>query len=141
VYEPAGSGADGRSIATSNRRRRVSSKEKRAELVASLAERGFSDPSQPRVYVVGGPWTHAYMDRMEGFPDGADNDDMDATSAAFRWLEAHPPLLAAPPEAPRVVDPTEFMREFQPADAGGLVVGSRERASLWDDEDTIGWGQ
>lgn len=37
-----------------------------------------------------GPWTQEYLDELEGFPDGATIDLVDATSGAYAYLEAHP---------------------------------------------------
>lgn len=37
-----------------------------------------------------GPWTQDYLDELEGFPNGARCDLVDATSGAWAWLEAHP---------------------------------------------------
>lgn len=37
-----------------------------------------------------GQWTRDYLDVIEGFPDGATCDEVDATSGAWAWLEAHP---------------------------------------------------
>ena len=37
-----------------------------------------------------GPWTRDYLDEVEGFPDAALCDCVDATSGAWAWLEAHP---------------------------------------------------
>jgi len=44
-----------------------------------------------------GPWTQGYLDEVEGFPDGATVDIVDATSGAWAWLEAHPAGSSAPP--------------------------------------------
>lgn len=44
--------------------------------------------------LVAGPWTQMYLDEVEGFPDAATCDLVDATSGAWAWLEtkafAHP---------------------------------------------------
>lgn len=39
-----------------------------------------------------GPWTQDYLDEVEGFPPDGDGlcDQVDATSGAWAWLEAHP---------------------------------------------------
>jgi phage terminase large subunit-like protein len=37
-----------------------------------------------------GPWTQPYLDEIEGFPEGALCDLVDATSGAWSYLEAHP---------------------------------------------------
>ncbi len=87
-------------------------KEGRADPVAACVERGFQrrgeadntagvawwgiDAGRPLaeqrdgIRIIVGPWTRAYLEEIEGFPDGKLLDLVDATSGAWAWLEAHP---------------------------------------------------
>jgi phage terminase large subunit-like protein len=86
-------------------------KTSRADPVASCLERGYRrrgecpedgspqwgvDAGRPMpeqhdgIRLYAGPWTQAYLDELEGFPDGALMDFVDATSGAWSWHEAHP---------------------------------------------------
>lgn len=97
-----------------------SGKASRADPVASCCERGYQRRGEGRttgaawweadaglpasqqrdgVRLFMGPWTQDYLDEMEGFPDGARCDLVDATSGAWAWLEAHP---AGASMAPRI---------------------------------------
>lgn len=58
------------------------------------AGRGAAD-QRDGLRLFSGPWTQDYLDELEGFPDAARCDLVDATSGAWAWLEAHP--FAAPP--------------------------------------------
>ncbi len=83
----------------------------RADPVASCLERGYQrrgecantgglwwglDASRPVVEqrdgirLFAGQWTQEYLDEVEGFPGAALCDQVDATSGAWAWLEAHP---------------------------------------------------
>lgn len=99
----------------------------RADPVASCLERGHqrrgecSDTGGPwwgadidhgpfhardGIRLFAGPWTREYLDEIEGFPEAARLDYVDATSGAWSWLEAHPVgSVAAPvePPAPRLI--------------------------------------
>jgi predicted phage terminase large subunit-like protein len=61
--------------------RAADSKSVRAAPVSSQAEAG-------NVYLVNGQWTGAFLDEVEGFPDGAHDDQVDAMAHAFAWLTA-----------------------------------------------------
>jgi predicted phage terminase large subunit-like protein len=54
-------------------------KTERAAGFASQAEAG-------NVIILGKPWTHDYLEELEVFPDGSHDDQVDATSLAFREL-------------------------------------------------------
>lgn len=41
------------------------------------------------IRLVAGEWVRDYLDELEGFPDGAYMDQVDATSGAWKWLEDH----------------------------------------------------
>lgn len=90
----------------------------RADPVASCLERGYqrrgecidtggpwwgADANVPvehqrdGIRLFAGPWTQSYLDVVEGFPDGATCDEVDATSGAWAWLEAHPFGATLPP--------------------------------------------
>lgn len=47
--------------------------------------------------LVAGPWTQMYLDEVEGFPDAATCDLVDATSGAWAYLEARPMGGVTPP--------------------------------------------
>lgn len=87
-----------------------SSKEGRAAPVASCLERGYQMRAEcppndspwygqevGRVYtdhsdglrLYHGVWTQGYLDELEGFPGLTLKDQVDATSGAWAWLEAH----------------------------------------------------
>lgn len=89
----------------------------RADPVASCLERGYQrrgecpntggpwwglDVGRPvqeqrdGLRLFAGPWTQDYLDELEGFPDGARCDLVDATSGAWAWLEAHPAGASVP---------------------------------------------
>lgn len=75
-------------------------KEERANPVASELERGWStswevsDEPGPQygqgrgVRIVSGPWMQAYLDEVEGFPDGDLLDQGDATASGHMWLRS-----------------------------------------------------
>jgi predicted phage terminase large subunit-like protein len=65
------------------------SKEVRAQPLANQAEAG-------NVYLVAGPWNKAFLDELEAFPQGKNDDQVDAASGAFNRV-----ALAAP--RPRVI--------------------------------------
>jgi phage terminase large subunit-like protein len=107
----------------------MASKQGRADPVASCLERGYQrrgeQPVAPDAAVApwygldrdkpvaqqrdgirlwAGPWTSNYLSIVEGFPDAATCDEVDATSGAWAWLEAHPMglrTLGAARPAPR----------------------------------------
>jgi len=85
-------------------------KQGRADPVASCLERGYQrrgecantggqwwglDQQKPvqeqrdGIRLFAGEWTQDYLDEVEGFPDSALCDQVDATSGAWAWLEAH----------------------------------------------------
>jgi predicted phage terminase large subunit-like protein len=57
----------------------------RASGLSSQAEHGF-------VYILEAPWNDEYLEQMESFPDGAHDDDVDASSGAFNHLCNSPPV-------------------------------------------------
>lgn len=100
----------------------------RADPVASCLERGYQrrgegpdtggpwwglDRGKPLeaqrdgIRLFAGPWTQAYLDVVEGFPDGDTCDEVDATSGAWAWLEVNgvgrglPPVLPWGPRSAR----------------------------------------
>ncbi|MHC5044921.1 MAG: hypothetical protein ACYTGI_21395 [Planctomycetota bacterium] len=89
----------------------MSAKTSRADPVASCLERGFQrrgegpDTGAPwhgvdadksvhdqtdGIRLFAGPWTADFLSIVEGFPDAATCDEVDATSGAWAWLEANP---------------------------------------------------
>ena len=122
----------------------TSGKEARADPVASCLERGYqrrgecNDTGEPwwgadagrpwteqrdgiRIYA--GPWTQAYLDELEGFPDARLLDQVDATSGAWAWLEAHPFGLRVAPGEERRRLPAE-LAGLHPEDRGGRDPGA-----------------
>ena len=67
-----------------------------------------------------GPWTQSYLDAIEGFPPEtgkAGVDEVDATSGAWAWLEAHPPGMGTVPLArrpPAKIDSPDVHPENRP---------------------------
>ena len=57
-----------------------------------------------------GAWTQEFLDVVEGFPDGATVDEVDAMSGAWAWLESHPWGAQVAPDArlPRPRDSAEL---------------------------------
>ena len=55
------------------------------------AMRGVQD-QRDGIRLFAGTWTQDYLDEVEGFPPPGDGlcDQVDATSGAWAWLEAHP---------------------------------------------------
>lgn len=101
----------------------------RADPVASCLERGYQrrgegldagspiwglDAELPATHhkdglrLFAGPWTQSFLDVVEGFPDHATCDEVDAVSAAWSWLETHrigsqtPPVQARKHEVSEV---------------------------------------
>jgi phage terminase large subunit-like protein len=102
----------------------VTGKAGRADPVASCLERGWQrrgecpdtggpwwgadarlHPFHARdgIRMMSGPWVQAYLDELEGFPEGALVDLVDATSGAWAYLEAHPFGQQQPPRDPEEV--------------------------------------
>jgi predicted phage terminase large subunit-like protein len=61
----------------------------RARPVAAKAEAGM-------VSLVRAPWNQAFLDELEGFPDGNHDDQVDAFSGAFIALEGRARWVPAP---------------------------------------------
>ncbi len=100
----------------------MAGKQGRADPVASCLERGYQrrgegprtaapwwgvDATKPvaeqadGLRLVSGPWTSDFLSIVEGFPDGATCDEVDALSGAWAYLEAHPFGLRVPGNRPR----------------------------------------
>ena len=115
----------------------VTAKAARADPVASCLERGYQrrgecdETGEPwwgvdagrgflqereglRLYA--GPWTQAYLDELEGFPDVALLDQVDATSGAWAWLEAHPFGMRHAPGGPAAGCGPAEMQQLHPDD-------------------------
>lgn len=94
-------------------------KQGRADPVASCLERGYQRRGEgPRTMapwwgddqdvglahqkdglrLFAGPWTSDYLSIVEGFPEAATCDEVDATSGAWAYLESHPFGLRHPTE-------------------------------------------
>ena len=113
----------------------------RADPVASCLERGYQrrgegpdtgaawygvDARVPVTHqrdgirLFSGPWTQAYLDVVESFPDGATCDEVDATSGAWAWLEAHPLGGAKPPRYPEHEQAPAELQNVHPAERDEL---------------------
>ena len=111
----------------------------RADPVASCLERGYQrrgegkstggpdwgvDADRPvagqrdGIRLFAGPWTQDYLDELQGFPEGATCDLVDATSGAWAWLEAHPFGFQAPPSPAGDRRPTASGPDSHPEDRG-----------------------
>lgn len=126
-------------------------KEARADPVASCLERGHQrrgeclqtgEPwwgldidlgyahQRDGIRLYSGTWTQGYLDELEGFPDYALKDLVDATSGAYAYLEAHrggfrtPPAQDTPAHA-KPVHPHDRHPEDEPDDPG------RDRGGRW----------
>lgn len=77
-----------------------------------------------------GPWTQAYLDIVEGFPEADTCDEVDATSGAWAWLEAHPmgQRLAMPDHDRR--GPAE-LHNIHPEDRPEPRDTGKDRAGRW----------
>jgi len=62
------------------------SKKLRANPVSAQAEAGF-------LYVVRGPWNKKFVEELEAFPNGSNDDQVDALSLAFGRLTGGPGLI------------------------------------------------
>lgn len=132
----------------------LDAKQRRADPVASCLERGYqrrgecddtggkwwgADKALPPLTqrdglrLFAGVWTQAYVDELEGFPEAALVDLVDATSGAWAWLEAHGFGHRAPPSSvatERQVSPHEMTPEERPDNDDGQP-GDRDRAGRW----------
>jgi phage terminase large subunit-like protein len=132
-----------------------SSKAARADPVASCLERGHQrrgecpdtggswwglDRHTPvhlqkdGIRLFAGPWTQAYLDVIEGFPDGDTCDEVDASSGAWAWLEAHPVGVRLPAFAHRGVyaEPSVSDRSsIHPVDRDWLPLPGQDRRGRW----------
>ena len=109
----------------------------RADPVASCLERGHQrrgecpdtgapwwgeDEGRPvtgerdGIRLFAGPWTQDYLDIVEGFPDGATCDEVDATSGAWAWLELNGFGTRVPMGTGRNLVPPAQMHDLNPAD-------------------------
>jgi phage terminase large subunit-like protein len=94
------------------------SKERRAEPVAACLERGYQrrgecedtgeiwwgadagrrlNAERDGIRIFAWPTVNQYLSIMEGFPDGATCDEVDATSGAWAWLEPRGGGTSSPP--------------------------------------------
>lgn len=77
-----------------------------------------------------GPWTQAYVDELEGFPDAALVDLVDATSGAWAWLQAHPLGARTPPQSAKPAAPAVSPHDLPPDERPDVDTG-RDRAGRW----------
>jgi phage terminase large subunit-like protein len=126
-------------------------KEGRADPVASCLERGYQrraecpdtggpwwgldehlplDEHRDGLRLFAGPWTQAYLDVVEGFPDGATCDEVDATTGAWAWLEAHPFGLRTP-NAERTDTDTRDEVDKHPSERAPATARGKTRGGHW----------
>lgn len=110
----------------------------RADPVASCLERGYRarmedgfDESKESegVRLRAGPWTADYLDELEGFPEAALMDLVDATSGAWAYLESHP-AGNLPLQEREKYEPAEWMN-VHPADRPDQLEPAKNRAGKW----------
>lgn len=123
----------------------------RADPVASCLQRGYDrrgegpdngmpwwgadagrvlDEQQDGLRLFAGPWTQAYLDVVEGFPDGATCDEVDATSGAWAWLEAHPFGLRTPASEQKKTEPAE-PHNLHPSERPARAGPEKDRGGRW----------
>lgn len=112
-----------------------SAKAGRADPVASCLERGYQrrgegpnteapwwglDATKPvrdhrdGIRLFSGTWTQAYLDEVEGFPDAATCDLVDATSGAWAWLSTRG--FGSPPAAAEDLARVRIDHDLHPED-------------------------
>jgi phage terminase large subunit-like protein len=122
----------------------MTGKEGRAAPVASCLERGYQrrgegadtggtwfgadlgrKPHEERdgLRLFAGPWTSSYLSILEGFPEGATCDEVDATSGGWAYLEAHAiqariPWKEKKEAAPLITDHTIHPEDRPKGEAG-----------------------
>lgn len=122
----------------------------RADPVASCLERGHQrrgecnetgepwwgadigralDQQRDGLRIFTGPWVQEYLDEIEGFPEGALMDLVDATSGAWAYLEAHPFGQRLAPSRYQYVEPAE-VHNIHPEDRPNQDRG-KDRAGRW----------
>lgn len=128
----------------------IGGKQGRADPVASCLERGYQrrgecqntggqwwgqdigrGPADQRdgIRLFSGAWTQDYLDEVEGFPDAARCDVVDATSGAWAWLEAHGfGLSAAVAEPPK---PRRVTHETHPEDQDDIEQDDLGKMKRW----------
>jgi len=115
-------------------------KMQRADPVASALERGYrwraEHPDVPLhgqregIRLFAGPWTQGYLDVVEGFPEGATIDEVDATTGAWAWLQTKE--AAQVPMIERENRPRLDQHDIHPEEADGVLADmSRDRAGRW----------
>lgn len=79
-----------------------------------------------------GNWTQMYLDEVEGFPNSATCDLVDATSGAWAWLEANSFPSALPPQ--KKVTDSEHNHNLHPQDRDDVAKAkNRGKLSLYSD--------
>lgn len=120
----------------------MSGKAGRADPVASCLERGYrmrsENPELPLsqetdgIRLFSGNWTQMYLDEVEGFPNSATCDLVDATSGAWAWLEANSFPSALPPQ--KKVTDSEHNHNLHPQDRDDVAKAkNRGKLSLYSD--------
>ena len=127
-------------------------KEGRADPVASCLERGYQRRGEcantggpwwgvdaqkhlvdqaDGLRLFAGSWTQDYLDEIEGFPPDSDGlcDQVDATSGAWAWLEAHPFGVSVPDSGQRGAAPKD-QHDVHPEDRP-KARGDQDRGGRW----------
>ena len=123
----------------------------RADPVASCLERGYQrrgecpdtggpwwgldkgkDPQSAAdgIRLFAGPWTQGYLDIVEGFPEVATCDEVDATSGAWAWLETKGLGLWQALRARKKIEPAE-LQNVHPEDRPDPTDSGKDRAGRW----------
>lgn len=78
-----------------------------------------------------GPWTQSYLDVICEFPNGATCDEVDATSGAWAYLEAHPAGGQFLHEIPQTQEPKNtVLQKYNERDRGARR-GEKDIAGRW----------
>jgi len=78
-----------------------------------------------------GPWTQAYLDVLESFPDGDRLDEADATSGAWAYLEAHALGSRIPAARSTRRIPAAELANVHPADRPDVAEEGKDKGGLW----------
>lgn len=110
----------------------------RADPVAACLERGYMERGnyeshhyeRTGIRLFSGTWTQDYLDEVEGFPEAAFCDLVDATSGAWAWLEAHPAGVSLPPTIEKV-SPVGEQHDLHPSERADRMRSQKTRGGQW----------
>lgn len=69
----------------------------RAGIASSQADPASTGGARGRIKALGAPWTEAYLQELEDFPDGAHDDQVDGTSDGIQYLARFDARDESPP--------------------------------------------